>query len=208
MRKTPTLYDILKDRLKGTTADTLFLNPPHNGKIESQGTLPVVIRLDTPSEQVKATKWFDDIWLYLRINLREDKEKGVKNIPFVSICFFQEMYDNTLNILFRAEWDNYPLVEGYNHPQPHWHISHVNNKKTDNYYSLNNSSEEDDAGDFSEMMNDEKQTLNVYKMHFAMSGNWIDNGNVTTEYVNNQQIADWIVNLLRHVKNEITYAKD
>ena len=210
MKKTPTtLYDILKDRLKGTTANTVFLKPSSNRLIESQGTLPVVIRYDTPSEEVKAANWFEDIWLYLRINLREDKEKGIKNIPFVSICFFQQMNGNKLSILFRAEWDNYPIKEGYNHPQPHWHISYENDNEIDDYDDVLKNSSEDDAGDFSEMLNNKTRVLDVYKMHFAMSGDWIHTlENMTTTYVDNEQIADWIVNLLKHVKEEINYVKN
>lgn len=169
--------------------------------IEIQGQREAVNRVDNPPEVVKAAQWFGDFWLYLKITLKEDKEKGLKDIPFVSICFFQDV-DNNLEILFRAEWDNYPPVKGYNHPQPHWHISNI--KPT--VETLEDLNSDDSAGDFASLLHDHVNALtDIYKMHFAMAGDWYTTGDMRSDLETEMQIVTWISNLLRHVKKELEY---
>lgn len=204
-KKTLSLFDTLRERIRIETDNTIFLCKTSNWLIESQGTREVINRIDNPPEKVKAANWFGNIWLYLKIKLQEDKERNIKDIPFVSICFFQEV-NSELNMLFRAEWDNYPLNAGYNHPQPHWHITNmeVGNDSFEELEELK--TEEIMAGDYAELFNDTQKSLDIYKMHFSMSGDWALTGKMTTGYIDNEQIASWISNLLRHVKEEIKYA--
>ena len=54
--------------------------------------------------------------------------RNLSPVIIASISFFQKT-DDELKQLFRAEWDCYPEIEGYNHPQPHWHFTaHLSDK--------------------------------------------------------------------------------
>lgn len=194
----PLLFKYLLDRFR---EDGFYFSQsfPY---IEIQGDREAINRIDTPSVEVKAAHWFRDFWIYLRITLMEDKEKGLKDVPFISICFFQEV-DKNLEILFRAEWDNYPLVNGYNHPQPHWHISNI--KPT--VETLEDLNRENEAGAFESLLHEHVNALaDIYKMHFAMAGDWYKNGEMCTEINSEATIVNWISNLLKHVKKELEYA--
>lgn len=191
------LLKSLRDRFK---EDRFYFSKSFSF-IEIQGERDVINRIDNPPEQVKAAHWFDDFWIYIRIKFLEDKEKGMKDIPFISICFFQEV-NKSLDILFRAEWDNYPIVDDYNHPQPHWHISNIK-PTVETLEGLNKGSE---AGAFESLLHEHVSALtDIYKMHFAMGGNWFTNGDMCTTLESEAMIVNWISNLLRHVKKEIEY---
>ena len=64
------------------------------------------------------------------------------------------------------------------------------------------------AGDFAELLDEGQPPLNIYKMHFSMAGNWISSGSMPIQYIDNNQIANWISFLLIHVKSEIEYIKE
>lgn len=105
-KKEQSLFDILRNRISIETTNTIYLKLTNNRLIENQGTRSVINRIDVPPVEVKVSNWFDDIWLYLKIELKEDKEQAIKDIPFISICFFQDV-NNELKPLFRAEWVNF-----------------------------------------------------------------------------------------------------
>ena len=77
--------------------------------IESQGTKDTIIREGIPPVQVKVTNWFDNIWLYIKVEFKYVEEKS-DYVPMLSLSFFQEI-EAQLEPLFRAEWDNFKLVE-------------------------------------------------------------------------------------------------
>lgn len=191
------LFKSLSERFK---EDRLYFSESYSC-IEIQGCREAVNRIGNPPEEVKAAHWFGDFWIYLKITLKEDKEKGIKDIPFISICFFQEV-DDSLDILFRAEWDNYTQIKGYNHPQPHWHISNI--KPT--VETLEDLCKENEAGVFESLLHDHVNALiAIYKMHFSMAGNWFINGDMYTALNSEAMIVNWISNLLNHVQKELEY---
>lgn len=191
------LFKSLADRFK---EDGFYFSQSFSS-IEIQGQREAVNRIDNPPEEVKAAHWFGDFWIYLKITLKEDKENGIKDIPFITICFFQEV-DNSLDIMFRAEWDNYPIVKDYNHPQPHWHISNI--KPT--VETLEDLNKENKAGAFESLLHEHVNALtDIYKMHFAMAGSWYNNGDMCTAIDSETMIVNWISNLLKHVKKELEY---
>ena len=206
-KKEQSLFDILRNRISIETTNTIYLKLTNNRLIENQGTRSVINRIDVPPVEVKVSNWFDDILLYLKIELKEDKEQAIKDIPFISICFFQDV-NNELKPLFRAEWDNFHINENdsYNHPQPHWHITNTDINNI-GFEELNKKDVEEEAGDYAELFNDTQKTIDIYRMHFSMSGDWISNGNMVTKYIDNNQIVNWIGYLLQHVKKEIEYVK-
>ena len=84
-KKEQSLFDILRNRISIETTNTIYLKPTNNRLIENQGTRSVINRIDVPPVEVKVSNWFDDIWLYLKIELKEDKEQAIKDIPFISM---------------------------------------------------------------------------------------------------------------------------
>ena len=176
---------------------------PHfdrNGNvITSQGTRDALNRSDSMSTFVKATHWFDNFWYYVNVQIKMNNESS-SEIPFVSVSFFQDAGGN-INQLFRAEWDNYPEKS---HPQPHWHITTIREEGFDNFKE---STAVDEDNPFAELEIEERN-VNLPKMHFAMAGDWHNDEkeNMVSDYRDEQQLANWLINLFDHVREELIYA--
>lgn len=167
------------------------------GLIISQGTVTAINRYDYDNEEVKATLWFDNYSFFIKIFFLPDKRKGYK--PNVSVSFFQETGDSVKQ-LFRAEWDSFPMIEGYNHPQPHWHFTAQLSDR--NYGDLGKENEEEE-GIFDKLAGNSK-SINLDKMHFALAGSWYDDGNMVLD-ANADTIVSWMIQLFNHVKKELKY---
>lgn len=173
--------------------------------IESQGTKDTIIREGIPPVQVKVTNWFDNIWLYIKVEFKYVEEKN-DYVPMLSLSFFQEI-EAQLEPLFRAEWDNFKLVEGYNHPQPHWHLNTMN-PAVRSFTDLMKEDADLEMGSFASLLQEHTERyLDVYKMHFAMSGLWHENGQMVNSDVEDKRIVDWLAYTLIHVQEEIKYAR-
>lgn len=165
-------------------------------QIESQGEMPAVNDFGPERVEVKVTPWFKDYWFYILIQFRAEKNNEIK--PFASISFFQKINDE-LKQLFRAEWDSYPQKEGYNHPQPHWHFTaHLSDKTS--FSDLDDAVEE---GEYNLLLGNSK-TIKLDSMHFAMSGNWRSDGNMLN-VSDDTELVDWMIQLFRHVREELIY---
>lgn len=182
-----------------------------DGAYVIEGTQSTINRFDDPIEEVKAKKWFDDIWLYIKIRLVWGDEQKKVNHPAISISisFFLETATNCLDQLFRAEWDSYDNLSGSQHPQPHWHItSNLAMEKTLDDLKGNENELEDPCRIFAELVEEEKKSLlNIHAMHFAMAGRWHETGDYNNDMCDEERIINWMKYLFTHVKTEIEYMK-
>ena len=170
-----------------------------------QGTEQAENRVDDQNELINIKYWFCDIWVYIRIDvLRDDENKSFH--PSVSISFFQKI-DKYFIQLLRAEWHNFQSIEGYNHPQPHWHITEgaALEKLFENL--LYDGKSNDDLMINIEIINEwKKKLLNINIIHLAMSGSWINDGKMISARADINIITEWIYQLLIHLRKEIEYA--
>lgn len=167
------------------------------GSIISQGSQVAINSYDNDREEVKATSWFDDnYWFFIRIDVISGKKTD--NI-FASVSFFQST-DNGLKQLFRAEWDSYPKTNDYSHPQPHWHFTAQLSDKT----SFSELNDEEEENIYSTLAGNAK-TINLDRMHFAMAGGWLSDGNMVGEVNNEDVLIDWLLYLFTHVREELKY---
>lgn len=172
--------------------------------------------------QISVLKWFDDFWIYMEFNFKqipvESKfSKGFDKIKYyellngnflkinneyynliVSLSIFQGGYTKEEKIqLFRAEWDNYE--DNKSHPQPHWHFYTEDNKLSettnDSKFVL------DDNIDFLNEIAPKK--FDLKRMHFAMNGQWAQNGHHIHKINNPTIVVNWISGLLRHIKEQL-----
>ena len=179
------------------------IDPPffiRNGDvITSQGTRNAINRSGAMPNYVKVTHWFDVFWYYVNIQVRKDTDM-TSEVPFVSVSFFQEEGD-TLNQLFRAEWDNYPQKS---HPQPHWHITNIHEE---GFEVLKESVNINEDNPFAELEKEERK-VDLPEMHFAMAGNWhgANKEYMISDYTDECQLTNWLNNLFDHVREELTYA--
>lgn len=171
-----------------------------------EGTENTINRFDVPPEEVKAKKWFDDIWFFIKIKPLSDE--NCNHYSNISISFFIETSPHCLNQLFRAEWDNYKISENQ-HPQPHWHItSSLPLEKSFDELIDDTGNTEDSFNIFAELFKDEnKNILGLHKMHFAMTGQWHENGIFVNKISEIDQIINWMKYLFSHVRSEIEYMK-
>ena len=190
------LNDIVAKQLMTTDYAHFYID---GNIIKSQGTRDALNRSDSVPTYVKATHWFDIFWYYVNIQVRKNVDSS-SEIPFVSVSFFQEKGE-TLNQLFRAEWDNYPEKS---HPQPHWHITTIREEGFDNFKE---STAVDEDNPFAELEIEERN-VNLPKMHFAMAGDWHNDEKeyMVNDYRDEQQLSNWLINLFDHVREELTYA--
>ncbi|MCR4573022.1 MAG: hypothetical protein K5787_04575 [Lentisphaeria bacterium] len=163
----------------------------------SQGTIKAFNGFGNDKEEVMATLWFDKYWFFIRIRFKLDKNNHF--MPYISISFFQKQGDN-LKQLFRAEWDNYPQQDGYNHPQPHWHFT----APLSDVMSFQDIENEEDECIFSELVGNTK-VINLDRMHFAMFGDWASNGNMINKAEDECILVEWMTQLFAHVKKELAY---
>ena len=120
----------------------------------------------------------------------------------ISISIFQGGYqEKEKKQLFRAEWDNFD--DNKIHPQPHWHI----------YPEENLISAEDDIIDFDINENDDflddasLQKIDLKRMHFAMNGQWSQNGTQIHRINDSKVLVNWLAGALGHIKEQLRETK-
>jgi len=165
--------------------------------IVSSGSRQAINSFDNDREEVEATFWFDKYWFYIRIQFSFNERKQVKS--FVSVSFFQDTGDR-LKQLFRAEWDSYPVRDGYDHPQPHWHFTAQLSDKT-SFSDLQDTEEEN----IYSALAGNSQTINIDRIHFAMAGPWSTDGKMAAAVDDESTLVDWLINLFAHVRAELEY---
>mgnify|MGYP007069892534 CR=1 FL=1 len=169
----------------------------------SDGDSFAINKFDIPPERVHVKKWYDNYWIYIRLNVRmiERTKKATHYALFVSISFFEGQYNEEVkNQLFRAEWDNYITDNQNIHPQPHWHIT----PNQSLIYKLDEITSIDPL--IVDMFKDENHnSLNIHNMHFAMCGDWIKTGNMQNELSVVDDVINWCKNVFIHVKKELDY---
>jgi hypothetical protein len=153
-------------------------------------------------EYVNVVHWFNVFWLFLEIKFElgsTSKKRKIETFPHISLSVFQGKETEEKQQLFRAEWDDYNNSEE-KHPQPHWHItSNQAIEKTLKEYA--NDFEE---YDFISLLEQEKEKIiDVKRIHFAMNGNWHNNGCHTHKIDNEQQIVKWLQGVLSHLRTEL-----
>lgn len=166
------------------------------GRIVSQGSVDAINSYGNDREEVKVTPWFDSYYYYIKIDFLPDARRSIK--PYATVSFFQ-MTSDIVKQLFRAEWDSYPPVDGYNHPQPHWHFT----AQLSDRNSFSDIDKEEEEGLFDELYGNSK-SINLDRMHFAMAGNWHVDGNMLGK-VDESTLVDWLIYLFGHVREELVY---
>lgn len=166
--------------------------------IISKGCKAAINSYDNDKEEVFVTPWFDDFWFFISIQFLQTKNIKKNIRPYVSVSFFQDV-GSQLKQLFRAEWDSYSPEENYSHPQPHWHFTAQLSDIT-SFDEL----ELEEEGIFSELAGNSK-TIKLDKMHFAMAGTWLNNGDMIRELADENDLIDWMIYLFRHVREELKY---
>lgn len=180
-----------------------------DGAYVVEGTQTTINRFEEPNEAVKAKKWFDDIWFYIKIRFVWCDEAKKIIYPTISISFFLETAPNCLDQLFRAEWDSYENSSGPQHPQPHWHItSNLAVEKSLEDLRGNDDEVDDPCCIFADLVKEEKKKLlKIHTMHFAMAGQWHETGDYKNDMHDANSIINWMKFLFTHVKTEIGYMK-
>ena len=174
-------------------------------------------------EPINVIKWFKDFWIYIEINFKqvpvESKfparfDKSDKDAYFeifnknylkinkeyynviISISVFQGDYQKEeKKQLFRAEWDNYE--DNKFHPQPHWHFYPDENTTFD--------FETDDGIDFLE--DETKKEIDIKRIHFAMNGEWTQNGEHIHKINSSKVLVNWLSGALKHIKEQLKDSK-
>ncbi len=169
-----------------------------DGAVVSKGTREAINSFNNNREQVFATQWYNDTyWFFIRIRFVPDNKRKLR--LFASVSFFQDA-GGELKQLFRAEWDSYPPTEDSHHPQPHWHFTAQLSDKT----SFSELDDGIDDGIFSALAGNSK-TINLDRMHFAMAGQWPNDGNMVNIIEGEEALVDWLIHLFRHVREELEY---
>lgn len=173
-------------------------NGPNNFIAKGDNSSKAINNHHNSAEEVNVVKWFDQFWVYVDIRF-EDKN------TFISLSVFQgETSEIKKHQLFRAEWDDYADIVA-KHPQPHWHIT-TNQVIENTFKELANSSSESET--FIDMLEEEKlKIVDINKFHFAMNGNWANNGKHIHSLNNSNQIVEWFKGLLSHLKEQLEYVK-
>ena len=189
------------------------------------------IKSDNNFFDCKVIHWFDNIWLYIRINFnirsifmepswdKEKREEYINSIRknfihtnnhycciFITISVFQgEPHDDIKTQLFRAEWDN--RYEEEHHPQPHWHIypnkySTRTHKNFEDFIGLSN--EDEDFHEFLDKEHDIK-IIDIKKIHFAMNAQWSENDSDVHKIQQEDELLRWFSGVLSHIKGQLQY---
>ena len=186
------LIKALNDRFCGKVVNVQFRSDI-KGDLISEGSEPAVNSFDSDREEVLATQWYGDYWFFVRIQIPYPNAREA----FVSVSFFQKV-EGLVKQLFRAEWYSYSTKEGYNHPQPHWHFTAQLSDIT-SFSDLENIEEEND---YSKMAGNSKE-INLDKMHFAMTGDWMETGQMINKQSDENLIVSWLEQLFVHVRHEL-----
>ena len=170
-----------------------------------QGESFALNRNKNSAESVTVAKWFKDFWLFLEIKFDiQQIIVGRKKQPQIeikmSLSVFQgENSDNEKHQLFRAEWDDYNNSDE-KHAQPHWHTTSsqaIENAISEYAIVFENQ-------DFLQVLESEKQkVIDIKKIHFAMNGDWMNDGNHVHRMENEHQISKWLLGLLTHLRTEL-----
>lgn len=181
------------------TESSFFLHPSSANRFRITGdyTSKAINNYNNLSEEITVIKWFDDFWVYIDIRFEDQN-------TFISLSVFQgEKSDSVKYQLFRAEWDDYNNIEEI-HPQPHWHITA--NQAIEKTFEELASMEDSDT--FSSLLKEEKTKLiEVNKIHFAMNGNWMNDGSDIHSIDKGKTIVKWFQGLLSHIKGQLEYVK-
>lgn len=143
-------------------------------------------------EQINVLKWFKSFWIYLEI-------KFIDKDIFISLSIFQgENSDDKKHQLFRLEWDDRENhIE--KHPQPHWHIT-TDFAIAESYKEFANAVQNETFETF-ELVKSE--IIDIKKIHFAMNGNWYNQGEHIHKLDNEEKTVNWIQGVLKHLRTEL-----
>ena len=195
--------------LKLIIGKDLGFNQSHRFHYTINGEFKAINRFDSPQKQVNVLNWFDDFWLFLEIKFENnDMEETGKNTgisgnklnTFISLSVFQgDASDTEKYQLFRAEWDDYNNPEE-KYAQPHWHIT--SSQAVENILKIYaDALNQQDI--LRELENEKKKVIDVKKIHFAMNGDWQNNGTHIHKMENERQIARWLQGMLDHIRTEL-----
>lgn len=170
--------------------------------------------------EINVQNWFENFWLYLEINFVQypveskfsrggNKKEYFELLNnnflkikdeyynlFISLSIFQGGYNKEeKKQLFRAEWDNYENNEF--HPQPHWHFYPKENKTID--------FKAEDSTDF--IVDDTKKEIDLKRIHFAMNGEWAQNGEHIHKINSSKALVNWLSGALKHIKEQLEKTK-
>lgn len=168
-----------------------------------EGTSDALNRFGYPEEYVRVIRWFNNFWLYVEINFLGYKISKKNTDTIFQTCISLSVFhgdDNDIkkNQLFRAEWDDFNNPNE-NHSQPHWHITsdQAIERAFDRYHDLDNE-------EFLEILTEERNNvIDVKRMHFAMNGNWGNANNHIHKIESEDQIVNWFLGLLTHLRTEL-----
>lgn len=158
------------------------------------------------SELVNVLKWFDDFWIYIEIRFVPKKKKNeIPNIFFSLSIFHGLVEDENKLQLFRAEWDNYDKIS-YRHPQPHWHI-YTDNDRIAFDKTFEEELETEEENPFLDYIAGKGDKIGLNKFHFAMNGQWSEKKTDIHKIVDSNDLVNWFLGLLMHIKDELKYLK-
>ena len=178
---------------------TLYLKSQGQNIFKSTGnnTSKAINNYNGERIEINVLKWFSDFWIYFEFEFKQTFTK-------ISISIFQgSETDREKHQLFRAEWDDYNDNQNI-HPQPHWHITSNQRimKKVEEIVEM------DENRGFLELINEENSKIvDISKLHFAMSANWINNETHIHSLNSEEKVIKWFQGLISHLKNELEYLK-
>jgi hypothetical protein len=159
-------------------------------------------RHNSDTDQIKASKFVDDIWVYIVIRFKYFKKAEIQSFSLSAFKGIRE--DNFKEQIFRAEWDNFQ--DELSHPQPHWHFY----SNADIEYLKKQFSEitnETQKGFLSELAEESNNKMIYYpKLHFAMGSQWQHQKGHKILFEDGDSFIDWFDGLLEHLKTEIVYS--
>lgn len=198
MSKKKSLFDRIRQEIGSDFFNRTLLLKTEGSIIETDGCEKAINDFDDfPPKYVTVTPWLDNKFaVYIKI---EKKQTSTYPLYFASVCFFAKQGGDQYDQLFRAEWDSYQ--DDVNHPQPHWHITTT--KPIERKFK--DLEADEDLGEFAKLIeDDQKKSLKVPKMHFAMS--WENCKNVGAPLLKSEDLLiNWLKFLFDHVRKELTY---
>ncbi|HEY5327885.1 MAG TPA: hypothetical protein VIJ27_12855 [Mucilaginibacter sp.] len=181
------------------TESTFYLHPSNTNRftISGDNNSKAINNYDNFREQINVIKWFDFFWIYIDIKFQDIN-------TLISLSVFQgKTDDNVKHQLFRAEWDDYNDHDA-KHPQPHWHVT-ANQAIEKTFEEIANY---DGSDNFLSLLTEEKsKIIDVNKIHFAMIGNWINDGMDIHPITDETKIVKWFHGLLSHLRVQLEYVQ-